>query len=251
MDSKIWIIAHRGASADAPENTLPAFQLAWQMGVDGIEGDFHLTADAQVVCIHDATTKRLADIHLSVERSNYQQLRSANVAHAFNPKGPPVHIPLLSEVIATVPSGKQIFIELKSGPKIVHPLIEVLECSKLHPEQVILFSFNTTVLRTLQSLGCPYRTGLIIDFKIANNGRLTPTLDNSLCLAKQLGCAGIHIGAHPKLPTNIGEQARAHGLQLHTWTVDTHQLCQTMQALGVQSITTNKPETIQASLGSS
>ncbi len=54
------ITAHRGASHDAPENTLAAFRLAWERGADAIEGDFYLTADEQVVCIHDSTTERTA-----------------------------------------------------------------------------------------------------------------------------------------------------------------------------------------------
>jgi glycerophosphoryl diester phosphodiesterase len=246
MNSKVWIIAHRGASADAPENTLPAFHLAWEMGADGIEGDFRLTADGKVVCIHDATTQRLADINLPVESTDYTQLRTVNIAHAFNPNSPPAHIPLLSEVIATVPRGKQLFIELKSGPKIVPSLIEVLQASQLTSDQITLFSFHTDVLQAIQARNTPYRTGLIIDFEIAADGQLTPTLEDSLQTARQLGCAGLHIGANKKLPKDIGEQTRAHDLQLHTWTVDTRELSQTMQALGVQSITTNKPDTIRA-----
>ena len=245
MDSKVSIIAHRGAAADAPENTLPAFNLAWDMGADGIEGDFRLTADGQVVCMHDATTERLADINLPIETTDYSQLRTVNVAHAFSPDGPPAHIPLLSEVIATVPSGQQLFIELKSGPRIVPPLIEVLQACQRSTDQIILFSFNTEVLRAIQARDTPYRTGLIIDFDIAQTGQLTPTLEDSLRTAQQLGCAGLHVGANPRLPKNIGEQTCAHGLQLHTWTVDTHELSQTMQALGAQSITTNKPDFIR------
>lgn len=246
MNSKVSIIAHRGASADAPENTLPAFNLAWEMQADGIEGDFRLTADGHVVCIHDATTERLAEINLPIKSTDYAQLRTVNVAHAFNPKGPPAHIPLLSEVIATVPSGKLLFIELKSGPLIVPPLIEALKASQLSTDQIILFSFKTEVLRAIQQLNTPYRTGLIIDFKIAPNGQLTPTLEDCLQTALQHGCAGLHISASAQLPKNIGKQTRAQNLHLHTWTVDTHELSQTMQALGAQSITTNKPDTIRS-----
>ena len=246
MESKVWIIAHRGACAYAPENTLPAFNLAWKMGADGIEGDFRLTADGQVVCMHDATTERLADINLPIASTDYAQLRTVNIAHSFKPAPPPAHMPLLSEVIATVPRGKQLFIELKSGPQIAPTLIEVLQASQLSTDQIILFSFNTEVLRAIQALDTPYRTGLIINFDIAPTGQLTPTLEDSLRTAQQLGCAGLHIGAHHRLPKNIGEQTRAHGLRLHTWTVDTQELSQTMQSLGVQSITTNKPDTIRS-----
>lgn len=58
------IIAHRGASVNAPENTLAAFRLAWKKRADGIEGDFFLTANGEVVCIHDRTTKRTAGRNL-------------------------------------------------------------------------------------------------------------------------------------------------------------------------------------------
>ena len=54
-----FLVAHRGASHDAPENTLPAFELAWKQGADAIEGDFHLTSDGKIVCIHDFDTKRV------------------------------------------------------------------------------------------------------------------------------------------------------------------------------------------------
>ena len=56
----LFIVAHRGASELAPENTLPAFELAWQLGADAIEGDFLLSKDGHIVCIHDSDTKKLA-----------------------------------------------------------------------------------------------------------------------------------------------------------------------------------------------
>ena len=69
------IIAHRGASHDAPENTLAAFRLAWEQGADGVEGDYYLTKDGEVVCIHDATTGRTGDRDLKVASSTLAELR--------------------------------------------------------------------------------------------------------------------------------------------------------------------------------
>ena len=71
------IVAHRGASFDALENTLSAFQLAWQQGADAIEGDFRLTADGQIVCLHDGDTGRMTGQHLVVAASSYATLRQA------------------------------------------------------------------------------------------------------------------------------------------------------------------------------
>mgnify|MGYP005855702713 CR=1 FL=1 len=55
---ELRIVAHRGASQEAPQNTIPAFQLAWKQGADAIEGDFHLTKDGNIVCIHDKDIRR-------------------------------------------------------------------------------------------------------------------------------------------------------------------------------------------------
>ena len=63
------IVAHRGASKAAPENTIPAFQLAWQLHADAIEGDFYLSKDGKIVCIHDRMTKKVADKNIDVSNN--------------------------------------------------------------------------------------------------------------------------------------------------------------------------------------
>jgi glycerophosphoryl diester phosphodiesterase len=73
------LIAHRGASQDAPENTIAAFTLAWKQGADGIEGDFQLTHDGEIVCIHDPTTKRTAEQDLKVSEATLKELRQLDV----------------------------------------------------------------------------------------------------------------------------------------------------------------------------
>ena len=89
------IVAHRGASADAPENTVPAFQLAWERGADRIEGDFFLTSDGVIVCFHDKTTKRLGGGNLKVSSTPYQQLRALDVGAWKDPKWKGTRIPTL------------------------------------------------------------------------------------------------------------------------------------------------------------
>ncbi|TWU26080.1 glycerophosphodiester phosphodiesterase family protein [Bythopirellula polymerisocia] len=73
------LVAHRGASADAPENTLSSFQLAWEEGADAIEGDFYLTSDNQIVCIHDDTTERVSGVDLDVASATLEELRKLDV----------------------------------------------------------------------------------------------------------------------------------------------------------------------------
>ena len=101
------IVAHRGSSFEAPENTLPAFRLAWEQGADAIERDFLLTKDDQIVCIHDASTKRLSDKNLVVSKSTFEELRALDVGAWKHEKFKGTKIPTISEVFATIPKGKK------------------------------------------------------------------------------------------------------------------------------------------------
>ncbi|NIL97886.1 MAG: hypothetical protein GTO53_09115, partial [Planctomycetales bacterium] len=121
------IVAHRGASGDAPENTIEAFQLAWQQGADAIEGDFHLSQDGQVVCIHDKDTQRTAGQALIVAESSLEDLRKLDVGSFFGPRYSGARIPTLAEVLATVPQGKKIYLDIKCGAAIVPPMLEQLK----------------------------------------------------------------------------------------------------------------------------
>lgn len=140
------LIAHRGASYDAPENTLAAFHLAWQQDADGIEGDFRLTKDGEVVCLHDATTDRVSDRCLTVADCTVAELRQVDVGAWKGPQWKGERIPTIGEVLATVPRGKRIFIEIKCGTKIIAPLQQALGKSGLRPEQLTVIAFAADVI---------------------------------------------------------------------------------------------------------
>ena len=144
------MVAHRGASYDAPENTLPAFKLAWEEGADAIEGDFLLTKDGQIVCIHDRTTKRFCDQDLVVAKSTLKQLKALDVGSWKNEKYEGTRIPTISEVFATIPDGKMIFVEVKCGAEIIPPLAKVIKESNLGCEQIILICFKAEVVKSFK-----------------------------------------------------------------------------------------------------
>ena len=76
------IIAHRGVSFKFPENSLPAFEASWQIGVDGIEGDFHLTKDGEIVCIHDEDTERVCKTKAIIRHSTLKDLKALHESSA-------------------------------------------------------------------------------------------------------------------------------------------------------------------------
>lgn len=101
------LIGHRGASHEAPENTLTAFELAWEEGADGIEADFRLTRDGQIVCMHDENTRRTTGISLTVADSLLDDLRRLDVGRWRGLAWAGTRIPTLSEVLAILPAGKK------------------------------------------------------------------------------------------------------------------------------------------------
>jgi glycerophosphoryl diester phosphodiesterase len=236
------IVAHRGASFDAPENTLPAFELAWEQGADGIEGDFYLSADGKVVCIHDADTERVAGKKCVVADTDYADLRKLDVGAWKAAQFAGTHIPLFDEVVATVPDGKMFYIELKVGPEIVEPLAEELKKSSLKKDQIIIISFNEETLAACASRLPDLRTHWLSGYK-EKNGKLRPLPNKVIASLKQAEADGFGSKA---VPEHFNERflAKIHQAgfnEFHVWTIDEPQTAAFYQRLGAYSITTNRP----------
>ena len=140
------IIAHRGASAVAPENTLAAVRTAWEMDADAVEVDVHRTADGRAVVIHDARTRRTTGVDLRVAASTLAQLQALDAGSFKDAHWERERIPALREVLAAVPPGRRIVLELKAGPALLTPLAEDLAAAwdggALRPAQVVLIAFD-------------------------------------------------------------------------------------------------------------
>src|SRR5690606_38835440 len=98
---------------DAPENTLAAFNLAWERGVPAIELDVHLSADDRLIVIHDATTKRTTGVDLAVKDSTLDQLRALDAGSWKGEQWAGEPMPTLEEALATIPEGARCLIEVK------------------------------------------------------------------------------------------------------------------------------------------
>src|SRR5689334_1007095 len=117
------IIGHRGASHDAPENTLAAIRLGYEQGADFVEVDLRLTADKQIVLLHDADTKRTTSVEGKVTERTVKELQTLDAGSFKDAKWKGEKIPTLKEALAVIPRGRGMFLELKSGPEIVPPLV--------------------------------------------------------------------------------------------------------------------------------
>ncbi len=244
------IVAHRGASAAAPENTLASFKLAWELGADAIEGDFYLTADGQIVTIHDDNTKRTAGKDLKVAHSTLKELKRLDVGAWKSPKFRGERIPTIEEVLAVVPEGKKILIEIKCGPEIVSRLKKALDQTSLEPAQTIVIAFDEAVVRAVKRQIPTIKVYWLVGYRQNKvTRRWKPTIKEVLAALQRTGADGLDTQANQTIVNAEFVRAiRDAGYELHTWTIDDPKVARHFQHLGIDSITTNRPKLIQTQL---
>jgi glycerophosphoryl diester phosphodiesterase len=247
------IIAHRGASHDAPENTLAAFRLALEQGADGFEADFYLTVDGHIVCFHDKDTERLCGKKLLVTQTPFEELRTLDVGRWKGPRWKAERMPTLEEVLAIVPDGKKIFIELKSGPEIIAPMAQLIEASPLSPDEIVIISFHADAIAASKQRLPDIRAHWLSGYEEQADGRLTPTKEAVAATIRRIGADGFGSKAEPKhFDAAFIEYLRDSGCrEFHVWTVNEPDLARHYRQLGAWSITTDRPGWLRTQLDES
>lgn len=228
--TQVW--AHRGASGYAPENTLPAFELALEQQADGIELDVQLTRDDAVVCVHDETLERTTSGTGWVADHSLDQLRAFDASAGWG-RFAGARIPTLGEVFALVGGAAvTVNVELKNDRLAYRGLEErVLEVVAEHGmgDRVVLSSFNHYSLKRLQPLtdlplGALYSDSLYRPWRYVT----------------RLGVQAIH-PAFRSVTHKLVARSHAAGLRVHTWTVNDPADLRRLYDLGVDAVITNYP----------
>ena len=253
------VIAHRGSSAQAPENTLPAFQLAWEQGADAIEGDFQLTKDGHIICFHDKDTKRIAGQPLAVSEATLEELRQLDVGsiqpqaserelHSWSAeKFKGTRMPTIAEVFSTVPPVKKIFIEIKCGPEIIDPLLRELGASGLTPDQVVVIAFDSAMLKSLKERDPKWQTGWLCSFGKRANGKPQQAPAKVFKTLKEMNAHALMSG-RGDVDKDLLDKIRAAGIEHYVWTINDPKLAATYRAQGVNAIITDVPAEMLAAL---
>ena len=238
--TRLRVVAHRGASHAHPENTLAAFRAAWTLGVEAVELDVHVTKDGEVVVIHDATTKRTGgvDCHRArlgarcdraVADQTLAELRTLDV-------GAGERIPTLAEALATIPSGRTLFVEIKTARETARTIGRVIGVRK----DVALQGFDPDALAALQyATGAPaYWT---VDPPVENDIRL-PYPPSVIDEAKRRGFTGLAL-FHGSVTPSFVQLAHDAGLLVDVWTVnDGALLADWLAAPNVRWVETDRPD---------
>lgn len=253
-NSTTRIIGHRGASYEAPENTLASFDLAWEQAADGVEGDFHVTRDGCIVCIHDRDTHRTGGRHLVVAESQLSELQQLEYGSW---KGAPFAgqpIPRLANIVDNMPRDKWLVMELKTGPEIVTPLRQELSELPISNQRLLVIAFDQKTIAECKRQMPEVAAHWLTDYKWeAGTGQWSPTIDEVVhtirdCRADGLGSENRTEVVTPKF---IELLRRAGINQFHVWTVDDALQARYYQGLGAWGITTNRPAFIRRALDNS
>jgi len=240
----VEIVAHRGASREAPENTLAAVRLAWEIGADAVEIDVQLSRDGRLMVIHDATLVRTAGRDGRVDELTAAELAKCD-AGAWKGdiwRGEPV--PALADVLATIPAGRRLFVELKCGSECVETLAADLEVVCDRPESVVLISFDADVLAAARRR-CPRHQSLLVVEQVENaDGQWLPTLGTLVRVARERGFQGLDLNASPGLDRSALELLRTAGLSSCAWTVNAPEEAIRLAEAGIDSLTTDDPRGI-------
>jgi len=236
----VMIIAHRGASHAAPENTLAAVTLAWQQGADAIEVDVRLTGDRRIVIHHDPTTGRTAGPELIVATTQASDLRRLDVGSA-HPRFKGERIPFLEEVLDAVPAGRKLFAEIKCGPEILPVLRETVTRSGKR-SQVVLIGFDLATMKSAKEALPDIPVYWLCDKQLWRPSRYVLA-----ARAKASGLDGLDVH-WSGVTWSFAQAVRRAGLKLYAWTVDDPADAARLRAVGVDGITTNRPDLLVASI---
>lgn len=240
------VIAHRGASAEAPENTLPAFELALRQGAGALELDVRLTADGAPVVLHDATLDRTTDATGPVRALTLAQLRSVDAGARFTPdrgatfpfRGSGVRIPTLGEVLWAFPRVP-ILVEIKE-PEAQEPVRRVL-LQENAVTRCVPASELAEALEVFREppFACGASGPEIAALYRAVLFRRKPPVPRYDLLSVPLRWRGLTVPTRRFVAT-----ARELGCPVHVWTVDEPATARRLWARGVAGIVTNQPARI-------
>lgn len=234
------IIAHRGASYDAPENTLSSVKLGYEQGADAVEIDIHLSKDNRIMVNHDKDTKRTAGNNLTIKDSNSAELRKLDVGSWKNKKYKGEKMPFLEEVLAVVPKEKMLVIEIKSQENIIPYLKQAITESGIQ-DQLIIISFNKeAIIKAKQQMPSIPAYWLLHTFK-------DYSIDEAIQIVKENKLDGLDVH-HPLITENFMERMNSEGLDVYVYTVNDVAVAKKMVKMQVKGITTDRPAWLEKKL---
>jgi glycerophosphoryl diester phosphodiesterase len=245
------IIGHRGASHDAPENTVASVSLAWKQNADASEIDIYLTKDKRIIALHDRTTKKTTGKDWKPAERTLAELATLDAGSWKSPKYAGEPIPTLEDILDTIPPGRRLVIEIKCGPEVLPHLQTVLEACPKSPDQIVIIAFEWAVITGAKQrspkIPCYWLYGTTprVD---KETGKISDRPDELLARCKAAGLDGLDIHHESQITPEFMKRMKDAGLGLLVWTVNDPEVARRMVDLGVAGITTDRPAWLREQL---
>lgn len=249
------VIGHRGFSAFAPENTLPAFELAIAAGVDLVELDFRQSADGQLLVVHDADLDRTTDArlrwggkHIKVDTRQAWEVRSLDAGSWFHTNFSAARVPLLAEALDFIEPKAVPLLERKSGD--VETIVRLLETKRL-VGRVIIQSFDWSFLRQVHERIPEQPLGALGPLAGLPGAKKAPGVFGQLTgrWLKAMRKIGASVVVWNKqLSRPAVRHAHDQGLKVWVYTINRPELAERLLEIGVDGIITNNPAIIWKTL---
>lgn len=234
------IVAHRGASYIAPENTRAAVELGFELGAEAVEVDVYLTKDHKIIALHDRTTKRTGDADYDVAETDSQILRGLDVGSWKDQKYAGEKMPLLEELFEVVPQGRKLVIEVKSGPEILPYLEEIVSKSSIK-DQLVLISFNLDVVKE----GKKRMPFMPVYWLLGSFNQYS--IPEAVKIAEENNFTGLDVNYNLVNPSFV-KAMREADLEIYVYTVNDREVARILRDLKVDAITTDRPKWLREGL---
>lgn len=232
----IQIIAHRGASNTAPENTMSSFELGWKWA-DGVELDIQRSKDGKAMVIHDADTNRVSDKNYAIPGTDSATLRTVDVGSFKDQKYAGEKIPFIEEVLAAQPKDRILLIEIKCGQDILPLLCDAIKSSGKQ-DVVRIIGFDINVITAFKKM-----MPTVPVYWLNATNKANPTYDAAgiIKTVKDHGLDGADLEM-TAVDKPLVDAMKAAGLTTVVWTVDDPLDMKRVIDAGVDGITTNRPD---------
>lgn len=217
--SRPRIVAHRGASFDAPENTLAAFKKAWSLGAEAVELDVRVTRDGKVVVIHDPSTQRTGGADLVVAEHTLAELAAIDVGAWKGPQFAGEHIPTLHDVLATIPPKRSLFVEIKSDITTVPAVAAAVRAGTPTSAQILLQGYDPDSLAALAAALPDAPAFWTVDPQVDTTGKAFPYPHTLIADAVRRTFAGLALRGDGVDDAFLAA-ARAANLDVDIWTIN-------------------------------
>jgi glycerophosphoryl diester phosphodiesterase len=225
----VLVIAHRGSSSSAPENTLAAFRLAVDQRADFIEFDVQESADGEVIVVHDSDLMKVGGSPLKVWEANAAQLRAVDIGSRTAPRFSSERVPTLAETLAVSKGGSRVIVELKSyghDQRLEERVVEIVEAAGMVNDSIFM-SLDHDMVRKIKQLRPSWRAGVLVAKAI---GDLTSLGADFLAVEIRVATRA------------FVRQAHRAGQDVYVWTVNDPAWMLRAMSNGVDGLITDKPD---------